>query len=89
MICGYHQATEVMAFLNSHEEWEQTKIVLHHLFFRGSITDKIAREEYGITRIAAVIWKLKNIYKFDICSIDEKEVNRYGRSTTYSRYYLP
>lgn len=89
MIYGYHQATEVMAFLGSHQEWEQTRIVLHHLFFRGPITDAIARDEYGITRLAAVIWKLRNIYKFEICSLDETQKNRFGKNSTFSRYYLP
>lgn len=86
---GYHQSEPVMRFLNTHKESEQTRQVLYHLFFRGSITPKIAADEYGITRLAAVIWKLRKIYGFTIESIDEVETNRFGIKVTYARYYLP
>lgn len=86
---GYHQSEQVVSFLRTHKESEQTRQVLYHLFFRGSITPKIAAEEYGITRLAAVIWKLRHIYGFTISSMDESEKNRFGVKTTFSRYYLP
>ena len=86
---GYHQAEPVMRFLNTHKESEQTWQVLYHLFFRGSITPKIAADEYGITRLAAVVWKLRHVYGFTISVLDETEKNRFGVNVTFARYYLP
>ena len=49
---------KIIEFLRTHKETEQTKVILHHLFFLGEITQKTATEDYGITRLAAAVWKL-------------------------------
>ena len=80
---------KVHDFLLKHKETEQTRIVLTHLFFRGEITQKTATEEYGITRLAAAIWKLRHIYGIAILDEIIEVPNRYGKTSKVSRYYLP
>ena len=79
----------IVDFLHKHKEHEQTRIVLSHLFFRGEITQKTATEEYGITRLAATIWKLRHIYGIAILDETIDVPNRYGKTSKVSRYYLP
>lgn len=80
--------TEVMAFLNSRKESDQLRQVMHHLFFKGSITPAIAMEQYGISRLAAVIWKLRHLHGFTIKDRIEFGANRWGRKCPYAVYYL-
>ena len=79
----------IVEFLHKHKEHEQTRIVLSHLFFLGEITQKTATEEYGITRLAATIWKLRHIYGISILDETIDVPNRYGKTSKVSRYYLP
>ena len=83
-----NDSAKIMEFLRKHKTTEQTRIVLHHLFFKGPITQDMASRYYGITRLAAVIWKLRHIYGFFISDSTENTVNRYGVKTTYSKYSL-
>ena len=80
---------KIVEFLRTHKETEQTKVILHHLFFLGEITQKTATEEYGITRLAAAIWKLRHIYGIAILDETIDVPNRYGKTSKVSRYYLP
>lgn len=83
-----NEEKKIVAFLNTHKEAEQTRQVLEHLFFRGAITDMVARDRYGISRLAAVIWKLRHVYGFQIDSYTEKRPNRWGKPVAYSVYSL-
>ena len=79
---------KIVEFLHKHRETEQTRVVLSHLFFRGDITQKTATEEYGITRLAATIWKLRHVYGIGILDETIEVPNRYGKTSKVSRYYL-
>jgi hypothetical protein len=80
---------KIIEFLRTHKAYEQTRLVLHHLFFMGEITQKTATEDYGITRLAATIWKLRHVYGIAILDETIEVPNRYGKTSKVSRYYLP
>jgi len=80
---------KIIEFLRTHKAYEQTRLVLHHLFFLDEITQKTATETYGITRLAATIWKLRHVYHIDILDETIEVPNRYGKTSKVSRYYLP
>ena len=66
----------------------QDVLVINHLRQYGSITQRIADDEYGITRLPAVIYRLrKKGYRFD--KKTETGKNRFGVPTHWARYYLP
>jgi len=53
----------------------------------GSITTIEAFRDLGNTRLSASIYELKKKgYNFKV--MEEKSKNRFGASTSYSRYYL-
>ena len=56
-----------------------------HLKNYGSITSLEAIREYGVTRLASIIWYLKedgyNIHKEDL-----KKTTRFNRTTTIAQY---
>lgn len=65
----------------------QKNMVLMHLQSEGSITSMEAIMQYGIMRLAGVIWRLrKEGWRID--SVTEYGVNRYGRKVPYARYVL-
>lgn len=64
----------------------QTTRVLNYMQQYGSITSLEAFRDLGITRLSGVIFDLGKDY--NIASKTEKSKNRYGESTSYSRYYL-
>lgn len=68
---------------------KQTTLVMNYLRKYGSITQKDANEKLGVTRLAAVIWKLRHKCGFTILDRTESFVNRWGVPATYKRYYLP
>ena len=65
----------------------QKDMVLRHLQDFGSITSMEAFNDYGITRLSDVIFRLRN-EGFKINTNDETRKNRYGVLTTYARYTL-
>lgn len=65
----------------------QKERVLRHLADFGSITPKEAVAEYGIYRLADVIFRLKKDGAH-IVTHDESGKNRYGEPTHYARYTL-
>ena len=65
----------------------QKDMVLRHLQDYGSITSWEAIEEYGITRLSDVVFRLRN-EGVRIDSKNETRNNRYGTPTTFSRYTL-
>ena len=65
----------------------QDERILRHLKDYGSITSWEAINEYGITRISAVVYRLrKNGYK--ISTEFKTSKNRYGDKVSYGIYKL-
>lgn len=65
----------------------QNQQILNHLAKYGSITPKQALERYGIMRLGARIFDLKGLgYKID--TVMERGENRYGKPTSYAKYYI-
>ena len=67
----------------------QCDMIERHLREFGSITTYEAFTEYGITRLSARIWDLKN--KRGLSHIKEEMVtrkNRYGKPCSFYVYYL-
>lgn len=65
----------------------QEQLVLRHLEDFGSITTWEAIQEYGITRLSAMIHLLRK-QGHNIESENVTTKNRYGNSTTFSKYYI-
>lgn len=65
----------------------QVRLVEKHLNKKGSITSWEAFEKYGITRLSAVIYILRQDGQ-NIKSISTTKKNRYGHSVTFSTYTL-
>lgn len=61
--------------------------ILRHLKHHGSITSWEAIKEYGVTRLSAVIFDLRQI-GWNITDEWESTTNRYGEPTKFKRYYL-
>lgn len=61
--------------------------VLNHLKRHGSITSLVAFEDYGITRLASCINRLRNM-GYDIRTVMIDGENRYGDSCRYANYVL-
>lgn len=53
---------------------------------RGSITSWEAIKEFGITRLSAVIYKLRNERDLEIETRYETMKNRYGDTVNFARY---
>ena len=64
----------------------QKKRVLMYLERFGSITPLEAFREFGIMRLAAVIFKLRKEYA--IATVKEYSVNRFGEKVGFARYFL-
>lgn len=67
----------------THEE-----IVMAHLREHNGLTQAVAFDLYGITRLAAVIWKLRHKRGFPIKEKRLTGKNRFGVPVNYSFYYL-
>lgn len=65
----------------------QNQMILAHLMKHKSITSIQAFELYGITRISARIYDLREQGK-KIGMVWETGVNRYGVPIRYGRYFL-
>ena len=66
----------------------QEKLVLEHLKKKGSITSMEAIQEYGATRLSAIIYNLRHIGGYDIVTDFEVVKTRYGVKTQIARYKL-
>ena len=64
----------------------QTDVILAHLKNYGTITSMEAFDLYGITRLAAIIYRLRKSYIIE--GKDLECVNRYGRRVTFTEYIL-
>lgn len=60
--------------------------VLQYLKENNSITSLEAIEEFGATRLSAIIYNLRKEHK--ITTQYETSKNRYGDSVSYARYIL-
>lgn len=65
----------------------QNEIILNHLKDFGSITPLEAMNEYGIMRLGARVYDLKR-KGYNICGEMISKKNRYGKTVSFSRYYL-
>ena len=65
----------------------QKDLVKNHLLNHGSITSWEAIQKYGITRISAVIFKLRE-EGLKIESVPMKNENRYGEITHFVKYTM-
>ena len=63
----------------------QTDAIKWHLKNYGSITSLQAIKEYGATRLASIIWYLKE-EGYNIHSEDLRKTTRFGRTTTIAKY---
>lgn len=63
----------------------QKKMVLDYIREFGSITPLDAFKDLGVTRLAAVIFELKED-GHDIHTERERSKNRFGHATRYARY---
>lgn len=54
---------------------------------KSGITPKEAYEKFGCLRLSARIFDLRN-KGYDIVTINEQTVNRYGNNVNYARYRL-
>ena len=65
----------------------QTIAVLNHLKEHDSITSMEAIENYGATRLADIIFRLRK-RGYNIRTIDCVGKNRYGHTCNYAKYIL-
>lgn len=65
----------------------QTEMVLWHLQDYGSITSWEAIEEYGATRLSAIIYNLRKA-GYPITMKLKPTKNRYGETIHYGKYTL-
>lgn len=65
----------------------KTSMVLDHLKKHGTITSMEAIENYGATRLSAIIFSLRK-KGYSIETIDVKGVDRYGNNMVYGKYVM-
>lgn len=71
--------------IKSEEVKNGADAILWHLKTYGHITSYEAIKEYGVTRLAAIIFNhRKNGYDIDSTPLNKK--TRFGRTTTISKY---
>ena len=66
---------------------KQTELVLNHLQTYGRINPKEAMDLYGIMRLGARIWDLKDA-GIPIETAMRTEKNRYGKPVSFAEYRL-
>lgn len=68
------------------ERITQRQRVLEHLIRYGSISDLEAYQQYGIRRLGARIWEIRQTRSVRTEYVTKP--NRYGVKTTYANYVL-
>jgi hypothetical protein len=66
----------------------KTKAVMLHLQEKGRINTWEAIQEYGATRLSAIIYNLRNRYGMTIINQEVPFTDRYGNKTSYDNYIL-
>lgn len=65
----------------------QCERILSYMTTHGRISDTIARDQFGVRRLASRICDLgKQGYRID--REDKVAINRYGQKVTYREYWL-
>ena len=72
----------------SKRKTNKTQLVKDLLTSGDSITSYQAFLEFGITRLSAIVFNLKNDYNMDIVSEPVKKFDRFGNEVKFSKYYL-
>lgn len=67
----------------------QERLVMDWLRFHNGITQAEATKYLGVTRLSAIIWKLRHKHGFEILDRTESTKNRFGVTVFFKRYYLP
>lgn len=65
----------------------QREMILNHLSKKKSITSWEAFEDFGATRLSAIIFDLRSD-GFDIRDVWEEVVNQFGETVRFKRYFL-
>ena len=65
----------------------QNDEILNHLRTNTGITTAEAFSKYGITRLSARIFDLRE-KGYDISSLDREEINRNGKKSRFTEYRL-
>lgn len=65
----------------------QYDTILKHLTYFGKITSWEAFQEYGITRLSAIIYNLRDA-GYNISSEKRTTTNRFGNKTSFAEYKL-
>lgn len=70
------------------KEKTATNDVLNYLikYRKRGLTQMECIEKFGNTRLSAIIYNLRK-YGYDIESVDEEHVTRYGQKTKVTRYF--
>ena len=64
----------------------KTKAIQLHLIEKGHINSWEAIQEYGATRLSAIIYNLRHNYDMDIRNERVEFVDRYGTKSHYDNY---
>ena len=66
----------------------QNERIKRHLEVFGKISSREAMNEYGIMRLGARVWELKNQEGMKIVKTMKHDLNRFGEKTCYAEYRL-
>lgn len=66
----------------------KTSRVLQYLKENGSITSWEAIQEFGATRLSAIIFNLRHKYNLNIISERIEFTDRYGYKSSFAKYIL-
>lgn len=66
----------------------KTKAIMIHLQEKGSITSWEAIQEYGATRLSAIIYNLRYKYGMNIITEEVVFTDRFGSKASYAKYIL-
>ncbi len=72
---------------NATKKITKTSMVLDHLKKHGSITSMEAIDNYGATRLSAIIFNLRK-EGYSIETVNMKGVDRYGNNVIYGKYVM-
>lgn len=65
----------------------QRKAILDHLESKGSITSIEAFSRYGVTKLSAIVFDLRQM-GYDIQTIPVETTNRFNEKVTFAKYKL-
>ena len=66
----------------------KTNDVYQHLLKYGKINTMEAIQQYGATRLSAIIFNLRHIYGINIINQEVKFIDRNGRKSHFDNYIL-